>query len=269
MFLIGIHRGTFRREQVSVVRRYDRVGPEIQRADECGLQLGKEMQRSAQERDVSADRLTAGQTADRLVYDRLENGGGEVFLRRAFIDQRLDIRLREHAAASGDGIDGLVVFGILIQAGSVRLQKRGHLIDERAGTAGADTVHALVDAAGKVNDLRVLAAELDRNVGLRCVILQCSGDRHDFLEERNVQMCGDRETAGSRNDRGEDHVVADQALRVMDQFGERLLNVGKMPPVVGKDDFSVRIQNHDLNGRGSDIDTQSVDLVLHRQFISL
>ena len=33
------------------------------------------------------DRLAAGQTADGLVDDRLEDGGGQVFLGRAFIDQ--------------------------------------------------------------------------------------------------------------------------------------------------------------------------------------
>ena len=55
-------------------------------------QLGEEMKRTAQESDMSADRLAAGQAADGLVDNRLENGGGQVFLGRALVDQRLDIR---------------------------------------------------------------------------------------------------------------------------------------------------------------------------------
>ncbi len=43
-----------------------------------------------------------------------------------------------------------------------------HLVDKRSGTTGTDTVHTLFDVAAlKVNDLGVLTAELDGNIGLR------------------------------------------------------------------------------------------------------
>ena len=50
--------------------------------------------------------------------------------------------------------------------------KRSHLVNKRTGTTGADTVHTLLYiAAFKINDLSIFSAKLDRNIGLRCVIL--------------------------------------------------------------------------------------------------
>lgn len=51
------------------------------------------MQRSAQKGDVAADRLAAGKARDRLIYNGLEDRSSQVFLRRTFIDQGLDIGL--------------------------------------------------------------------------------------------------------------------------------------------------------------------------------
>ena len=42
------------------------------------LQLRQEVQRSAEERDVAADRLAAGKAGDGLVDDRLKDGYGKV-----------------------------------------------------------------------------------------------------------------------------------------------------------------------------------------------
>lgn len=66
---------------------------QLQRADERGLELGKEVQRPAQECNVTADRLAAGKTRDRLVDDRLKDRGGEVGFRRALVDEGLNVRL--------------------------------------------------------------------------------------------------------------------------------------------------------------------------------
>ena len=72
------------------------------------------MQRTAEERYVSADRLAAGETADGLVYHRLENRGGKVLAGRTVVDKRLDIGLCEYAAAGSDRVDRLVILCILI-----------------------------------------------------------------------------------------------------------------------------------------------------------
>ena len=79
---------------------------------------------------MSADGFSAGKTADGLVYDRLENGGGEVFFGRAVIDQRLDIRFCEYTASCGDGIKRMIIPGILVQPGGICLEKGRHLVDE-------------------------------------------------------------------------------------------------------------------------------------------
>ena len=47
------------------------------------------------------------------------------------------------------------------------MQQSGHLVDERARAAGAGAVHALLDAVIEVDDLGVLAAQLDGDVGGR------------------------------------------------------------------------------------------------------
>ena len=42
-----------------------------------------------------------------------------------------------------------------------------HLVDKGSGTAGADTVHTLLHiTALKIDDLGILTAELDGNIGL-------------------------------------------------------------------------------------------------------
>ena len=79
------------------------------------------MQRTAEERYVSADRFSAGKTADGLVYNRLKNRGCKVLTGRAVVDQRLDIGLCEHAAAGSDRVDRLIILCIFIQTGSIRL----------------------------------------------------------------------------------------------------------------------------------------------------
>ena len=117
------------------------------------------MQGASQKRHVPPDGLSACQPADGLVYHRLEDRRGEVFLGSAVIDQRLDVRLSEYAAPGGNGIEGMIIPGILIQARSICLKEGCHLIYERTGSAGADTVHTLFNISPfEVDDLRVLAA---------------------------------------------------------------------------------------------------------------
>ena len=126
------------------------------------------MERAAEKGDVTANRLTAGKAGDGLVHDRLEDRSREVLTGRTLVDERLYVRLREHAAARRNRINRLVALRVVVEAGGIRLEQGSHLIDEGTRAAGADTVHALVYAAGKVDDLCVLAAELNRDIGLRC-----------------------------------------------------------------------------------------------------
>ena len=72
------------------------------------------MKRTAQEGNVAADGFSAGKSADGLVYNRLKDGGRQVRLGCALVDERLDIRLCEHTASCGDGVDGIVGLCVLV-----------------------------------------------------------------------------------------------------------------------------------------------------------
>ena len=121
---------------------------------------------------MAADGFPAGKTADGLVYHSLENGGGKVFFGGALIDQRLDVCLGEHTAAGCNGIEGFVILCVLIQPRSICLQQRSHLVNKRAGTAGADTIHTLFNISTlKVNDLCILTAQFYGHVGFGCQFL--------------------------------------------------------------------------------------------------
>ena len=63
---------------------------------------------------MSADRFTAGKSADRLVDNRLEDGCRQILSGRAFIDQRLDIRLCKYTASGCNRVDRLIILGKFI-----------------------------------------------------------------------------------------------------------------------------------------------------------
>ena len=125
-----------------------------------------------------------------LVGHGLEDGGGHVGGSGTLVEQRLDVRLGKDAAAGGDGVDLRGALGQLVQAGGVSVQQRRHLVDERAGAAGAGAVHALLDAIVEVDDLGVLAAELDGAVGLRNEGLHGALGGNDLLDKLQVKPLG-------------------------------------------------------------------------------
>ena len=79
---------------------------------------------------MAADGLAAGKARNGLVDDRLEDRGGKVGLRRTLVDEGLDVRLGEHAAARGDGVDLLIVRGLAVETRGIGLQEGGHLVDK-------------------------------------------------------------------------------------------------------------------------------------------
>ena len=211
---------------------------QFQSAHKCGPQFRQEMKRTAQECYMSPDRFAAGQSADRLVDDSLEDGCGQVLFGSPFIDQRLNIRFCKYTTAGGDGIERLVIFGIFIQTRGVCLQQRSHLIDERAGTAGADAVHTLFYiSAFKINDLGVFAAKLDGYVGLRRIVLEGSGNCDYFLYKGDAQMFGQSKASGSCNNRRS----ADGAQFIdgaSQKIRQGFLDIGKMSLIIRKKHFA-------------------------------
>ena len=121
---------------------------------------------------MSADRFPTGKPADRLVDNGLKNGGGKILFGSALVDQGLNIGLGKYAASCRNCIEGFIVFGIFVQPGSIGLDQRCHLVDKRACAAGTDTVHTLLNiTAFKINDLCILSAQLDSNIGLGSQLL--------------------------------------------------------------------------------------------------
>ena len=78
-------------EEVGVVHVDGVLLVQLQRADKRRLELGEEVQRAAEEGDMAADRLAAGETGDGLIDHGLEDRGGQVLLRSPLIDQRLNV----------------------------------------------------------------------------------------------------------------------------------------------------------------------------------
>ena len=78
---------------------------------ELTAQLRQIGQRAAEEADRTLDGAAAGQARNRLKDDGLEDRRGDVFLAGPFVEECLDIRLGEYAAAGGDGVQGIRFFG--------------------------------------------------------------------------------------------------------------------------------------------------------------
>ena len=74
---------------------------QIQCADKRVFKFRKEMKRSSQESNVSADWFSACQSADGLIDNRLEYRSRKVFLGSSVVDQGLDFANTPQRAAIG------------------------------------------------------------------------------------------------------------------------------------------------------------------------
>ena len=109
----------------------------------------------------------------------------------------------KYTAAGGDGIKGFVIFCIFIQTGGICLKKRCHLVNEGAGTSGTDAVHTLFHiSAFKINDLGILAAQLDGNICLWSIMsARPSAYGNNFLYKRHIQILCQGQSAGTGDHR--------------------------------------------------------------------
>jgi hypothetical protein len=147
------------------------------------------MQRTAEESDVTADRLAAGKTGNSLVDDRLENRGSQILACRSLIDEWLYVCLGEDTAPCRDRIDRFVLSCVLIKTGRVRLKEISHLVDKRTCATGTDAIHTLLNISFfEVDYFRVFAAQFDSNVRFGAIGFQAGRDRDNFLYERHTEM---------------------------------------------------------------------------------
>ena len=148
---VGIHRAlhlradrrAHRDEEVRILREDRLLRRQVQRLREASPQLREEIKRPAEEGDPSRDLPAAGEAADRLIDDSLEDRGRDILARSAVVQQRLHVRLGEYAAARGDGVDRLMPLGEFIEPRGVRAEEGGHLVEKGPRAAGAGLVHAL------------------------------------------------------------------------------------------------------------------------------
>ena len=115
----------------------------LQRIVKALPQARGEGQRPAEIQDIPLDRAALRKPGNRLVGDGLVDRGGDIARPRALIDQRLHIALGKDAAARCDGIGPARLHCRSIHLIRPHLQKRGHLIDEGPGAAGAGAVHGI------------------------------------------------------------------------------------------------------------------------------
>ena len=240
-------------EQVGVVGHDDVLVVQLQRLVEALAQLGEVLQRAAEEGHVAADGAAARQAADGLRHHRLEDGRGDVLLARALVDERLHVGLREHAATAGDGIQRGRALRQHVQAAGVGVQERGHLVDEGARAAGARAVHALFDALVEVDDLRILAAQLDGHVGGgdEGFHRRLAGD--DLLHELDAQPLGEQQAARARD--GDGHaLVAEVGCGLREHFHDGGAHVGVMAAIDGELHVVRRIEDGQLHRGGPHVD---------------
>ena len=255
--LVGLvrHGGAARHKQVSVLGHDTVLLVQIEREVEAVAQLGEVLQRAAQEGDVAANGTAARQARDGLGHDGLEDGGRHVLGAGALVEERLHVSLGKDAAATGDGIDGGGVGRELIEAARVGVQQGCHLVDERARAAGAGAVHALLDAVVEVDDLGVLAAQLDGDIGGRDKGLDGALAGDDLLDKLQVEPLGQQQTARAGNGAG--HLGRRQHGRsALEQVAGAGTDVGVVALVLGVDDLVVVVEHGKLNGGGAHVDAQ-------------
>ena len=222
-------------------------GGELQGSDKGLFQLRQEVQRSAQERNAAPDGLTTGKAGDGLIDHGLKNGSSQVGGGRALVDERLNVGFRKHAAAGGDGINFLIMLCLRVQSGGIGLEQGRHLVDEGAGAAGADAVHPFFQPAPEIDDLGVLAAQLNGHVGLGRDGLQCGGDGHHLLHEADAHGLAEIDGAGAGNLHLQ-KAGADLLPGFGKEFLKRLLGVGTVAAVLSEQDFPVFVQQNELDG---------------------
>ena len=249
------HGGAARHKQVGVLGHNAVLLVQVEREVEAMAQLGEILQRAAQEGDVAADGTAARQARDGLGHDGLEDGGGHVLGAGALVEQRLDVGLGKDTAAASDGIDGGGVGREFVKAAGVSVQQGCHLVDERARTTGAGAVHALLDAVVEVDDLGVLAAQLDGDIGGRDKGLDGAFAGNDLLDKFQVEPLGQQQAARAGNGAG--HLGRRQHGRsTFEQIAGASADVGVVALVLGVDDLVVVVEHGELNGSGAHVDAQ-------------
>ena len=225
---------------------------ELQCLDKAFFQFREEVQRSAEEGNIAADRTPLREVADGLVDDRLKDGKCDIRLCCTVVHERLHVRLREYAAARGNRIDALALLRECIQPEWVSREQRRHVVDKRARTARADAVHTLLGGIAEIRDLGILAAELDRRRRLRNEAAHGGGAGNNLLHKRQSDALGNAHARRAR-ERKREFRLAHHVPQLRQILLQRLADLGKMACIVLVEDLMLLSEHNQLNRCRPDI----------------
>ena len=226
---------------------------EFQRRLERLAQRLQKEERAAEKEHLPLDPAPLREPGDRLIDDRLKDGGGNIRLARALVEEGLDIRLCEHAAARGDGI-----YALRFEREGVHLlhrdvEERRHLVDERARAARAAAVHALFGSARHENDLGVLPAQLHRRVRIRIQFADGAVCRLHLLHERDLSALSDAKSCRARDTRLESIRNGADLF----QFAQHTFFYARIVAHIGGiEDLPLFIQHAHFHRRRSDVNSE-------------
>ena len=147
-----------------------------------------------------------------------------------------------------------MALGELIKAGCIGIEQRGHLVDERARATCARAVHALLDAVVEVDDLRILATELDGDIGLRDEGLNSGFAGDDLLHEIEIEPLRQKQAARTRDRDGHD-LVAVLFRSTLQHFDDRCAHIRMMALIHRIHDLVRVVQNGKLDRGRTHVDT--------------
>ena len=245
---------------------------QIQPLHEDPHQRGVIGQGTALKDDGGLDLQALGKTADGLLDDGMEGGEGDVLPPATLVQNGLDICLGKDAAAAGDAVDRGACRRQGFKVLRRHLQKGGDLVDERAGAAGAASVHAHVGGGELLglrveieeDDLGVLAPQFNGRPGLGVEVAHGAGVGHHLLDIVGPHLLSKALAAGAA-DRRPESAVREFPLHLFQEGHHSLALLRVVAALAPQQHFPrLRFQHHGLYRGGAYIyaDLQ-ISLVIH------
>ena len=126
---------------------------------------------------------------------------------------------------------------------------------------GANSVHSLFDTVAKVDDLGILTAKLDCNVGLRSNLLKSRCHSHDLLDKLYIQSLAEIDRARTRYLHLQ-ATLAELFLGLKQKLCQRFLRMSTMTAVLAVYYVVLSVHDDELYCRGVDVYSCTIFLQL-------